>query len=216
MGLTIYYPPSGCLMQSRLSLFSFPSPKKFGKPIARICLIAQGWMNGRIEGQSFINSSSIQFGVFHEGSGISFSCPFNWSKISHEYQPGSPPNQPALHQQLVRAPHCLCLWTWHWLSLSKGLITEKGIAGRITSVITELLLPDDSASFSQFNENCILCGKCIKNCPLGQSALKMVKTMISVPLSSILFLEDHSPWYGCGKCQVNVPCESKNPAQKNF
>ena len=176
---------------------------------------SQGWMNGRIEGQSFINSFSSNLISFMNAQGFTSLAPsidpkflMNTSQDRHQI------NQ--LYTSNWSERHIAYACGLGTFSLSKGLITEKGIAGRITSVITELLLPDDSASFSRFDENCILCGKCIKNCPVGAISFENGKNhdICSAFLDSIL--EDHSPWYGCGKCQVNVPCESKNPAQKNF
>ena len=176
---------------------------------------SQGWMNGRIEGQSFINSFSSNLVSFMNAQGF--------PSLAPSIDPKFLMNTSQDHHQINQ------LYTSNWserhiayacglgtFSLSKGLITEKGIAGRLTSVITELLLPDDSASFNRFDENCILCGKCIKNCPVDAISFENGKNhdTCSAFLDSIL--EKHSPWYGCGKCQVNVPCESKNPAPKNL
>ena len=176
---------------------------------------SQGWMNGRIEGQSFINSFSSNLVSFMNAQGFPSLAPsidpkflMNTSQDRHQI------NQ--LYTSNWSERHIAYACGLGTFSLSKGLITEKGIAGRLTSVITELLLPDDSASFSRFDENCILCGKCIKNCPVDAISFENGKNhdICSTFLDSIL--KDHSPWYGCGKCQVNVPCESQNPAQKNF
>lgn len=60
--------------------------------------------------------------------------------------------------------------------LSKGLITKKGIAGRFTSLITDLPLLADERAYTDVYEYCTR--------------------------------------YGCGLCQVRVPCEAGIPKKK--
>jgi epoxyqueuosine reductase len=57
-------------------------------------------------------------------------------------------------------------------SLSDGLITEKGIAQRCGSVITEEIIPPTPRSYSDPWSNCLYfreggCGLCISRCPAG-------------------------------------------------
>ena len=51
--------------------------------------------------------------------------------------------------------------------LSKNLITQKGAAGRIGSVITTHSLPVTPRPYTSFYEYCNMCGKCSKNCPVN-------------------------------------------------
>ena len=95
--------------------------------------------------------------------------------------------------------------------LSKGIITKKGMAGRFGSILTELDLPKDNREYEDIYEYCTMCGVCIVRCPTQAISFEDGK-------KSLLcgdFLDDvrekHSPRYGCGKCQVGVPCESKTP-----
>jgi len=94
--------------------------------------------------------------------------------------------------------------------LSKGIITKKGMSGRLGSIITELDLPKDTKEYSAIYEYCTMCGACIGRCPAGAIS-KGGKD--SALCSGFLdkTREKHKPRYGCGKCQVRVPCESSIP-----
>lgn len=100
-------------------------------------------------------------------------------------------------------------------SLNEGFITEKGMAIRLVSVITELKLEPDGREAKNHMGNCLYynngtCGACIKRCPVNA-----------------LTKEGHNKWkcyhhvyvvtekkFGapqCSLCQTNVPCEYRNP-----
>ena len=95
--------------------------------------------------------------------------------------------------------------------LSKGLITKKGICGRFGSIITDLELPSDERNYKEIYEYCNMCGVCIAHCPANAISLDKGKnsSLCSKFLDKVR--EKHAPRYGCGKCQVNVPCESGIP-----
>jgi len=107
--------------------------------------------------------------------------------------------------------------------ISRGLITKKGMAGRFGSIVTTAVLPVTEHEYSDPFEDCIMCGKCQKNCPVN--AIDIKKGVISgkdqaicAPYIQDSYLPPHGPnnrvRYGCGKCQVNVPCESGIPLLK--
>lgn len=100
--------------------------------------------------------------------------------------------------------------------LSKGLITEKGIAGRFGSVITGLYIEPDERHYSGLYDYCTMCGACVRNCPAGAISPEKGKEHLSCSQFVNRVLEKHSPRYGCGKCQVGVPCESRIPAGKKI
>lgn len=97
--------------------------------------------------------------------------------------------------------------------LSKGLITQKGIAGRFGSIVTELYLNADKREYEDVYEYCSRCGACVKNCPA--KAISIDKGKNHILCSDFLgkIVEKYKPWYGCGKCQTGVPCENKIPKQ---
>ena len=94
--------------------------------------------------------------------------------------------------------------------LSAGLITEKGLCGRFCSIVTELDLPKDSRGYTDAYEYCTMCYLCIPHCPSGAiSETGKDKELCSAFLGKTT--ERYKPRYGCGKCQVAVPCEGKRP-----
>ncbi|MDA0525719.1 4Fe-4S binding protein [Methanococcoides alaskense] len=95
--------------------------------------------------------------------------------------------------------------------LSKGLITRKGMAGRFTSIITDMEHEPTEREYKGVYDYCTMCGACIRNCPVG--AITMENGKEHTPCSEFLdrILEKYSPRYACGKCQVKVPCENGIP-----
>ena len=105
--------------------------------------------------------------------------------------------------------------------MSFGLITEKGVAGRFGSVITDLELPADSRDYTDIYEYCIKCGLCAAHCPAEAIDPGVPMTQAKSHLKCMKFqgpIRNAPPRgksqrirYGCGKCQVRVPCEFKRP-----
>jgi epoxyqueuosine reductase QueG len=95
--------------------------------------------------------------------------------------------------------------------LSKGLITPKGIAGRLCSIVTELYLPPDKREYENIYEYCLMCGKCAENCPADAITVENGKDHFKCSEFLGKTGERFRPRYGCGKCQTGVPCESKIP-----
>ena len=77
--------------------------------------------------------------------------------------------------------------------------------------MTEIDLPKDSRDYSDIYEYCTMCGVCIDRCPA--CAISFDEGKKSMLCSNFLdkVRAKHNPRYGCGKCQVSVPCESAIP-----
>ena len=168
----------------------------------------EGWLYGRIEGQQLVKalceaiaqwlreagfaavipSSSERFWTVSEPdeSGLSFTS--NWSERHVAYACG--------------------LGTF---GLSKGLITERGMAGRFGSLVTACPLPSTPRAYTQVYENCIRCGKCADRCPGGAISLEGGKDHSLCLAYQRTFLHQVQPRFGCGLCQTDVPCECSNP-----
>ena len=97
--------------------------------------------------------------------------------------------------------------------LSKGLITKKGMCGRFGSILTELDLPKDIRDYEGVYDYCTMCGICVDRCPVHAISLDDGKNHL--PCDDFLdkVRQKHNPRYGCGKCQVSVPCESEIPVK---
>lgn len=109
-------------------------------------------------------------------------------------------------------------------SINDGFITEKGIAIRLISVVTELKLTPDIRKAKSHTENCLLCskgicGSCIKRCPVnsitkaGHDKVMCYKYVYGDESKKLAQSYGGNPEVGsgCGLCQTGVPCEYKNP-----
>jgi len=104
--------------------------------------------------------------------------------------------------------------------LSDGLITPKGIAHRAGSVVANVIIPPSVRPYKDHHAYCLFyatraCGACIKKCPAGAiSETGHDKKKCSSYLHKThAYVENHYGFkgYGCGLCQVGVPCESGIP-----
>jgi epoxyqueuosine reductase len=108
-------------------------------------------------------------------------------------------------------------------SLNDGLITPKGMAVRIGSVVTLLKLTPSEKKYHHYKENCPLfrneeCGKCIPRCPAGAITEKGHDKDKCYEYVNSEFLKAKRAEYGlqnpppaCGLCQTDVPCEFEIP-----
>lgn len=96
-------------------------------------------------------------------------------------------------------------------SLSRNLITKRGVAGRFGSVVTELELVPDARPYSTYDEYCTHCGLCAERCVFD--AIDTVKGKdLHVCRTALTSLRPFvAPRKGCGLCQVSVPCEFSIP-----
>ena len=108
--------------------------------------------------------------------------------------------------------------------LSKGLITRRGMAGRIGSVVTDAPLPVTERAYSSPFEYCTMCGACDRRCPVGAIdpgrgvARGKDHVICSAFVDSTRGMfpcgKGERARYGCGKCQTAVPCEHAIPARR--
>jgi epoxyqueuosine reductase QueG len=107
--------------------------------------------------------------------------------------------------------------------LNNAFISEKGMAVVLNSVVTDAVLPPDSRIAAQHQANCLFyaaggCGACIKRCPAGaisRNGHDKNRCMVYAygPESNRIAAERgvQGP-AGCALCQVQVPCEARNPS----
>jgi len=108
--------------------------------------------------------------------------------------------------------------------LNDAFITEKGIAVRLASFVTELKLNPDARVSKSYTENCLfynkgICGACIKRCPFnaisekGHNKLICYKSCYGEESRKLAESYGGNPnaGAGCGLCQTKVPCEFRNP-----
>jgi len=162
---------------------------------------AEEWLHGRYEGQIFLKSLALQLQNFLQ-------------------EAGHPSLAPAFHQNYGVTGHS-SNWSERHIAyacglgtfgISKGIITAKGTCGRLGSILTELDLPKTARLYKDIYEYCTKCAACIPHCPANAISLTTEKddNLCAAFLNKVM--EKNSPRYGCGKCQVKVPCESGIPS----
>lgn len=110
-------------------------------------------------------------------------------------------------------------------SLNDALITSRGIAHRLGSVVVHAKLPHTPRPYSGHMEYCLFskgCRACIKRCPAGAISKEghdkdLCQQMISTGEAAVVRRERLGlEKTGCGLCQVGVPCEERIPAYGNI
>ncbi len=168
------------------------------------------WLHGRIEGQAFINTLTDHIEDLLQAEGFQTFCPTSSGRVK------------------MLLPFC-SNWSERHVAfasglgtfgLSKGLITEKGMAGRIGSVITDAFFEPTRRPYTDPFEYCEMCGACERQCPVhaidkSKGCMVGKDHNICAPYVNGGTLPPHGPRniirYGCGKCQVDVSCEKGIP-----
>ena len=210
-----------------ISVF-FPFTKRVKESNALMTDIASHeWAYGRVEGQIFINSCMAALAEWFAENGEEAIMPAGdsrffaltygkkkgaaaTSKSAAELYPGADENTFSSSWSERHAAFVCGLGTF---GLSRGLITEKGMAGRFGSIIVSTKIEADVRPYKEVYEYCIKCGKCADNCPA-----KAFPVRGEIKVQSIC--EPHvgktaqilKPRYGCGLCQVGTPCQDGIPA----
>lgn len=173
---------------------------------------SEEWLHGRIEGQGLLNKLCMHLKSELINAGYNSVVPTLderfWSNANH-------PNHEEKFTSNWSERHAAFVCGLGTFGLSKGLITKKGISGRLGSIITELYLSPDKREYENIYEYCSMCGKCVKNCPANAISIENGKNHIICSEFLDITMEKHKPRYGCGKCQIDVPCESRIPKQRN-
>ena len=166
------------------------------------------WLYGRIEGQNFLK----EFNLFLNSKLIDEGYESLVPTLDARFRTGSIKNdeiQKFTSNWSERHVAYVCgLGTF---GLSKGIITEKGMAGRLGSIVTNLKLEPTIKKYSDIYEYCNKCGTCVLKCPVDAISIDTGKDHKKCSVLLDLTKEKYKPRYGCGKCQVSVPCERKIP-----
>jgi epoxyqueuosine reductase QueG len=109
-------------------------------------------------------------------------------------------------------------------SINDGFITEKGMAIRLTSLVTEAVVEPDKRKTEDHTANCLylskgICKACFKRCPVGAITEKGHDKIVcwqrcygeESQLRAKAIGGNPEAGSGCGLCQTNIPCEFSNP-----
>lgn len=197
-----FMPPRSWLPEagSVVSVFFHVAPQVAESNARKSYWPSGAWLHAKHEGQKFISATMVALRDELEKRSHSSIVPVKDPRFESG---GFTSNWSERH-----AAHVCGLGTF---GLSRGLITKIGVAGRFGSLVTALVLPPTAREYSGLYDWCVMCGACVKNCPAGAISVERGKN--HVPCSEFLDRteEKYAPRYGCGKCQVSVPCQDAAP-----
>lgn len=200
--------PEGWLPGARtvVSLF-FPFTEAVRRSNTGGALPSPLWLHGRIEGQRFLSKLAEHLAGALEQAGYRAVVPVLSSQFRiNDVAAGMPfgSNWSERHAAFISGLGTFCL--------SKGLITEKGVAGRFISLVTDAVFQPTPRPYTDIYEFCTKCGACARRCPVDAISLEGGKEHPPCSAYQKKMGKMFSPRYGCGKCQVGVPCEARNPS----
>jgi epoxyqueuosine reductase QueG len=177
---------------------------------------ADEWMHARIEGgNEFQKKICRRAAELLESEGCAAVAPTFDPRFFSRYPKENEEDRQEAYTSNWSERHIAHACGLGTFGLSRGLLTAKGTAGRFSSVVTTAAFAPSERRYTKIDEYCIYCGACARNCPAGAISVEKGK---SHPVCSAFLnrvLDKHRPHYGCGKCQVQVPCENQLPAGKN-
>lgn len=197
-----------CGAKSVISMF-FPFTEEVRKANGQCReMPAHAWLHGRIEGQNYLEELLEEFCRKLNELGLRTCLPTTDNRlraVMDGVRSGS--NWSERHTAYICG-----LGTF---GMSNGLITEKGIAGRFISVITDGDIPADTRPYTEIFEYCNGCGACIRRCPAGSITREGGNGKKKCSEHNDKVYDKYYPRYGCGLCQTRVPCESRIPPKIN-
>jgi len=174
---------------------------------------ADEWLHARIEGQVFQELMCRFTEGLLKKEGFTALAPMLDSRLKMGNPAVLEKTEQAFYSSNWSERHVAYAAGLGTFGLSKGLITKKGTAGRYISIITGAFFEPDKRPYTGVYDDCSFCGVCARNCPAaaiskedGKNHLRCSEFVNSTKVK-------HAPRYGCGKCQVKVPCETRAPKQ---
>ena len=166
------------------------------------------WFHIRIEGQRLIENFLREVKTELEKENFEAIIPVKDPRFKVSGFRNVPENMPEYSSNWSErhAAYACGLGTF---SMTKALITEKGSAGRLGSILTSMETEFTEHSKGLY-DNCTKCGACIAKCPVSAiSADGKDNSRCAEYLGKVF--KEHDPYYGCSECQVGIPCESRIP-----
>lgn len=179
---------------------------------------AKLWTYARIEGQAFISAYTRSLCDWFREQGFDGCGPCVDPRFQKVTAGKGIEGYPEINRKTFGSRwserHAAFVCGLGTFGLSKGLITERGMAGRFTSVIVTAALEPDTRPYTEVYEYCTHCGACARRCPAKAIDLETGKNHGKCGLYLKISKVIHHPRYGCGLCQTKVPCEHCVPPRR--
>ena len=170
------------------------------------------WLYGRVEGQQYVAQVCRELQRLLEEAGERAVIPALSERFWTVSEPDAPQGPRFTSNWSERhVAHVCGLGTF---GLSKGLITRKGMAGRFGSLVTSWRTEPTPRVYEGPYDWCTRCGACIARCPADAIDLEHGKDHVICYRFQEKILPQLLPRFGCGKCQVGVPCERMIPTAR--
>jgi epoxyqueuosine reductase QueG len=175
--------------------------------------VGNGWLYARVEGQAFLTEINHFLEQWFESQRVKALSPYASEEFKYVFEAGSCDDIADKSLSFTSnwsERHVAFICGLGTFGLSKGLITRCGVAGRFGSVIVDAPLEVTPRPYTEIYEYCTMCGACMR-CPGEAITLAEGKshTLCSAYVNTMRV--KYAPRFGCGKCQVNVPCERGIP-----
>jgi epoxyqueuosine reductase len=167
---------------------------------------SNAWLHARFEGQQAINKMSAFLVDSLKNMGYDAVAP----SLEAGFKTGYNGNPYTSNWSERHVAYACDLGTF---SLSKGLITGNGVAGRFFSVVTNAPVEANPRQQRDREAACTHCGLCAVLCPAGAISMETGKDHAKCNEFLKKVLQAEKPRYGCGKCQTGTPCEFSDPTR---
>jgi epoxyqueuosine reductase QueG len=165
------------------------------------------WLHGRIEGQDCVIEAAAYLAEWLGDAVI----PVTDARFKLMRDEGADPTRAFTANWSERhVAHSAGLGTF---AMPGGIITKKGAAGRLVGIVTIREIERTPRDYEGIYDYCINCGKCVARCPVSAIIGDMKKDAVRCSGQVDIPKKIHGIYYGCGKCQTAVPCESVAPGR---
>ncbi|HIJ62374.1 MAG TPA: epoxyqueuosine reductase [Rhodospirillaceae bacterium] len=188
--------------------FFLPFSKEIKRSYERSSILPSlEWVSGRLNGEVFVNVARRALVRLLERQGGNAIIP----NLDLRYgSQGFIPNWSERHVAFVAGVGTF--------GLHAGLLTKKGAAGRVGSVVTDIPLPATKRPYTEVYEYCLWhfdrsCHSCIPRCPVNAIDENGKDHVVCTSNGRINIRPEFQEWgyHSCGHCQTHLPCSDRIP-----
>ena len=192
--ISIFLPYSDQVLESNLDDPEFPSME---------------WMFTRVDGQNHLLDTGLAVADALRAEGWQAVVPQTDSRFALQTAVRTMGEDTPLFTSNWSERHVAYVVGMGTFGLSTCFISSAGCAGRLISVVTDWPCNPDEKDYHDYLDYCSQCGACVSRCPAGVIGSNCSKDKPGCAAYIGKVSANHSPRYGCGKCQSAIPCQRK-------